>query len=114
MIWREGFVYERFTLTKPIVEGGLERIGDLIIGLPQGQFPQFELCDKGKDWQQILGQVLTREELEELGRRFGCKIGEGIRFWPPMVLDFWTTVETTPTFESKSGKRFWVFKIRVS
>jgi hypothetical protein len=39
MIWREGFVYERFTLTKPIVEGGLERIGDLIIGLPQGQFP---------------------------------------------------------------------------
>jgi hypothetical protein len=66
MIWREGFVYERFTLTEPIVEGGLERIGDLIIGLPQGQFPQFELCDKGKDWQQILGQVLTREEEKSL------------------------------------------------
>jgi hypothetical protein len=29
MIWREGFVYERFTLTEPIFEGGLERIGDL-------------------------------------------------------------------------------------
>jgi hypothetical protein len=63
MIWREGFVYERFTATEPTVEGGLESIGDLIIGLAQGQFSQFELCDKGKDWQQILGQVLTREQL---------------------------------------------------
>jgi hypothetical protein len=36
--------------------------------------------DKGKDWQQILGQALIREELEELGRQFGCKIGEGTRF----------------------------------
>jgi hypothetical protein len=36
MIWREGFVYERFDLTESGFAGRLQRIGSLIIGIRQG------------------------------------------------------------------------------
>jgi Leu/Phe-tRNA-protein transferase len=110
MIRREGFTYERFDLTELDFKGGFEDIGNLIIGIREGQFPQFEQKQSRQDWQQILGEVLTPEELEELGRRFGRKIGPQSHFWPRADLDFWEIIETVPTFESKSGKRFWVFK----
>jgi hypothetical protein len=32
MIWKEDFAYELFDLTEPIFEGGLEKIGSLVIG----------------------------------------------------------------------------------
>jgi hypothetical protein len=109
MIWREGFAYERFDLTEPVFEGGLEKIGSLIIGVRQGQSPDFEQCVTGKDWQRIIAQLLAPEELEELGHHLGRSVGPQTRFWPRMVLDFWEIVETAPTFESQCGKRFWVF-----
>ena len=37
MLWREAFAYERFDLTEPVFESGLETIGNAIIGVRQGQ-----------------------------------------------------------------------------
>ena len=92
MIWREGFAYERFGLTQPVFERGLEKIGKVIIGVRQGQSANFEQSVTGKDWQQIIAKLLAPEELEELGR----SVGPRIHFWPRMVLAFWEIVETAP------------------
>ena len=75
MIWREGFAYERFDLTEPVFEGGLETVGNAIIGVRLGQSADFEQSATGKDWQQIIAKLLAREELEELGRHLGRSVG---------------------------------------
>jgi hypothetical protein len=71
MIWREKYAYERFDLTEPVFEGGLETIGNVILGVRQRQCADFEQSATGKDWQQIIAKLLAPEELEELGRHLG-------------------------------------------
>ena len=42
MIFQDGFACRRLDITAESLNGAVEMAGNVIIGLPQGQFPEFE------------------------------------------------------------------------
>ena len=82
--------------------------GNVIIGLPPGQYPEFEQKHAVEDRQRILRQILTAKELWELNQQLGRTMRGRTYFFLQMTLDYKTTVETQPPQKTESGKRFWV------
>jgi hypothetical protein len=80
----------------------------VIIGLPQGQSPEFEEEHTFNEWQRLLRQVLTPKELLELGQRLGRTLGTQTYFYHRPDLDYRITVETRTPYETESGKRLWI------
>ena len=57
MIFHNGFACRRFDITAEGHSGRVEMAGNVIIGLPQGQFPEFEREHTLEDWQRVLRQM---------------------------------------------------------
>ena len=108
MIFHDGFACRRFDITAEGLSGRVEMAGNVIIGLPQGQFPEFEREHRVEDWQRILRQILTPYDLWELNQQLGRTMRARTYFFLRTILDYKTTVETQPPYKTKSGKRFWV------
>jgi Leu/Phe-tRNA-protein transferase len=108
MIFRDGFACRCFDITAEGPGGAVEMAGGVIIGLPQGQFPEFEREHTVQDWQRILRQILTPNDLWELNQQLGRTMRARTYFILRTTLDYKTTVETQPPYKTKSGKRFWV------
>ena len=56
--------------------------GNVIIGLPQGQFPELERERTVEDWQRILRQILTPRDLWELSQQLGRTMRGRTHFCP--------------------------------
>jgi hypothetical protein len=108
MIKSGGFTYRRFFIAEHIPVNRIKAIGDFVIGVPQGQFPEFERDHTHPEWQEILRRILTTGEQRELGRSLGRSIKPETNFtlWPST--DYAAIIETQPTLESTDGKKFWV------
>ena len=63
MIFHDGFACRRFDITAEGRSGRVETVGNVIIGLSQGQFPELEREHTVEDWQRILRQILTPRDL---------------------------------------------------
>jgi hypothetical protein len=108
MILHDGFACRRFDITAEGLSGGVEMAGNVIIGLPLGEFPVFEREHTVEDWQRILRQILTPKDLWELNQQLGRTMKVRTYFFLRTTLDYKTTVETQPPYKAESGKRFWV------
>jgi hypothetical protein len=108
MIFRDGFACRCFDITAEGPSGAVEMAGSVIIGLPQGQFPEFEREHTVEDWQRILHQILSPYDLWELNQQLGRTMRARTYFFLRTILDYNTTVETQPPYKTRSGKRFWV------
>ena len=54
MIFHDDFARHRFDMTAEGRSGRVEMAGTITIGLPHGQFPEFEREHTLEDWQRIL------------------------------------------------------------
>jgi hypothetical protein len=108
MIFHDGFACRRFDITAEGRSGRVEMAGNVIIGLPQWQFPEFEQEHTVEDWQRVLRQILTPQDLWELNQQLGRTMRGRTYFSLQTTLDYKTTVETQPPHKTKSGKRLWV------
>jgi hypothetical protein len=81
--------------------------GSVILGLPDGQFPEFEREHTVEDWQRILRQVLTPKDLWQLNQQLGRIMRGRTYFFLQTTPDYKTTVETRPPHKTESGKQFW-------
>ena len=108
MIFYDGFACRRFDITAKGRSGRVEMAGNLIIGLPQVQYPEFERKHTVEDRQRILRQILTPKDLWELNQQLGHTMRGRTYFFLQTTLDYKTTVETQPPHKAESGKRFWV------
>ena len=112
MIYHEGFAHERFGITERVPDGGMKKVGNLIIGVPHGQFPEFEQNHTYDEWQQVIRQILTADEQWHLSQMLGRTIDQTIDFTLWLTRDYQEIIQTPPTFQSESGKRFWVHRSR--
>ena len=71
MIFHGAFARRRFEITAEGRSGRGEIAGNVIIGLPQGQYPEFEREHTLEDRQRILRQILTPKDLWELNQQLG-------------------------------------------
>jgi hypothetical protein len=104
----DGFAHRCFDINEHLDSGRVERLGNVIIGLPQGQSADFEQEHTFKEWQRLLRQVLTLKELFELSQQLGRTLGTQTYFYPRTGLDYKVTVETRTPYETESGKRLWI------
>ena len=96
MIFHDGFACRRFDITAESLSGRVDMAGNVIIGLPEGHFPKFEEEHTVKDWQRILRQILTPNDLSELNQQLGRTMRGRTYFFLRTALDYKTTVETQP------------------
>jgi hypothetical protein len=104
----DGFAHRCFDINEHLDSGRVERLGNVIIGLPQGQSADFEQEHTFKEWQRLLRQVLTLKELFELSQQLGRTLGTQTYFYSRTGLDYRITVETRTPYETESGKRLWI------
>ena len=108
MIFHDGFACRRFDITTEGHSGRVEMAGNVIIGLLQGQFPEFEREHTVEDWQRILCRILTPNDLWKLNQQLARTMRGRTYFFLQTTPDYETTVETQPPHKTESGKRFWV------
>ena len=96
MIFHDGFACRRFDITAEGDSGRVEMAGNVIIGLPQGQYPEFERKRAVEDRQRILRQILTPKDLWELNEQLGRTMRGRTHFFLQTTPDYKTTVETQP------------------
>ena len=85
MIKSGAFAYERFRVTeRDLSADRVEELGNFVLGVPQGQLPDFEQSHPDQEWKEILGRILTETERGELRERRGRAIKPETRFglWP--------------------------------
>jgi hypothetical protein len=105
LIFHDGFACRRFDITAEGRSGRVEMADNVIIGLPQGQYPEFEREHTVENRQRILRQILTPKNLWELNQQLDRTMRANLFFFQ-MTLDYKTTVETQPPHKTESGKRF--------
>jgi Leu/Phe-tRNA-protein transferase len=108
MIFHDGCACRRFDITAESLSGGVEMAGNVIIGLPQGQFPEFEQEHTVEDWQQILRQILTPNDLWKLNQQLGHTMRARTYFFLRTTPDYKTILEAQPPYKTRSGQRLWV------
>ena len=110
MIKSGAFAYGRFRVTEGDLSANrIEDLGNFVIGVPQGQLPEFEQPHTPQEWQEILRRILTETEKQELQERLGRAIKPETEFtaWP--ITDE-TIILKEPMFQSPSGRRFWAYR----
>ena len=83
MIFHDGFACRRFDITTEGGSGRVEMAGNVIIGLPPGQYPEFEQKHAVDDRQRILRQILMPKDLWELKQQLGRTMRRRTYFFPP-------------------------------
>ena len=83
MIFHDGFARRRFNITAEGRSGRVEMAGNVIIGRPPGQYPEFEQKHAVEDRQRILRQILMPKDLWELKQKLGRTMRRRTYFFPP-------------------------------
>ena len=83
MFFHDGFACRRFDITAEGRSGRAEMAGNVIIGLPPGQYPEFERKHAVEDRQRILRQILMPKDLWELKQKLGRTMRGRTYFFPP-------------------------------
>ena len=82
MIFHDGFARRCFDITAEGRSGRVEMAGNVIIGLPPGQYPEFERKHAVEDRQRILRQILMPKDLWELNQQLGRTYERANLFFP--------------------------------
>jgi hypothetical protein len=91
MIFHDVFACRRFDITAEGRSGRVEMAGNVIIGFPQGQFPEFEREHTVETWQRVLRQILTPKDLWKLNQQLGRTMRGRTCFFLQTTLDYKTT-----------------------
>ena len=83
MFFHDGFACRRFDITTEGRSDRVEMAGNVIIGLPPGQYPEFEQKHAVEDRQRILRQILMPKDLWELKQKLGRTMRGRTYFFPP-------------------------------